>query len=243
MAKAELVRFISNQTLCIWCLNRLQARLEEEPEQLAPRGGPCQVVKVLCLAFPLDPSISRWEYPQKGVAEKVKIGVIPFMGSFMAIVDFLQRDTYIIRLSHRTLDRLHSSLVDAPWLHWCDNLTWLSLVALGIHGSYEMWVKDAWLPTNLESNLTVCDFKERLSQGRGQAALSDFERDDSPSVAPFCPCSSGCAGRREYWYWSWCLLSLCSVPDTMISSFSWIISPNPYLTPRNARRGFLRIQV
>lgn len=71
-------------------------------------------VKVLCQAFSLDPSTSRWGYPQRGVAEKVKIGVIPFMGSFMAIVDFLQRDAYIIRLSHRALDRLHSSLVDAP---------------------------------------------------------------------------------------------------------------------------------
>lgn len=42
--------------------------------------------KALGQAFPLDPSISRWGYPQKGVAEKVKIGVIPFMGSFLAIV-------------------------------------------------------------------------------------------------------------------------------------------------------------
>lgn len=60
-------------------------------------------------------------------------------------------------------------------------------MALGTPGSYEMWVKDAWLSTHLESNLTICGFKERLSEGRGQAALSDCEGDDSPSAAPFCP--------------------------------------------------------
>jgi hypothetical protein len=172
--------------------------------------------------------------------------VIPSMHSFMTTVALLRRDTHIIKL---TATGLWTGCVASWWMPsnsfdmtvWLGYSWWLSEPMPVITGTSYGW---RMLDFPLQVSQIMCSrLQGRLFSRSRAAAPSDLVSDDSRPVAPVCPCSSCCAGRRDYWYWSWCLLSLCSVPDTMTSSFLWIISPNPYLTSRNARWGFLRREV